>query len=212
MSKSHRIFITSCFAITLAVGCVESPDAEPTTHESSAVHDEDIARFLADALARNAIDDSYTYEVAAEDGNATSARVHTVGVSNAVEIPRELVMHSESSVSWCTPASPTVSVSKTIWCESCNKNDAEDCARQWANTVAINYCETQISSSGGDSACAPATYTDDICVDDTSSGVTRREQVGSDTACGTWPFRHAMWRVTYRVSGNCGYSCRSFID
>jgi len=131
--------------------------------------------------------------------------------NEVVSAPNEASVDSASTVSWCTPASPTEFVSKSIWCESCSRNDAEDCARQWANTVANNYCETQISSSDGDDACDPATYTDDICVDDTSTGVTSSVQFGSDTACGVWPARHAKWRVTYRVSGNCGYSCREEI-
>src|SRR5262245_58007410 len=116
-----------------------------------------------------------------------SGLVLSLGVGctdEAVPAPVESTVESASSFTWCTPASPTELVSKSIWCESCNRNDAEDCARQWANTVAIDYCETQISSSGGNAACAPADYTDDICVDDTSSGVTSSVQFGSDTACG----------------------------
>ncbi len=144
----------------------------------------------------------------------SSCLVLALGAScmdQAVPAPVEATAESASSVTWCTPASPTEFVSKSIWCEMCNRNDAEDCARKWARTVANNYCETQISSADGDDACDPATYTDDICVDDTSSGVTSSVQFGSDTACGVWPFRHAQWRVTYRVSGNCGYSCRAEI-
>jgi len=213
MSRSKLISITSCLAIALATGCVEPTDSEPEVAAESSPLDEGAARFLAEALDGKASAESYTYEVTADEGDEEpAARVRTIGVGDATGIPHELQLASEASITWCTPASPTVTVSKSIWCESCNKNDAEDCARQWANTVANDFCEANISSSGGTSACSPATYTGDICVDNTSSGVTSRVQFGSDTACGTWPFRHAKWRVTYRVAGNCGYRCRSFID
>lgn len=125
--------------------------------------------------------------------------------------PEEGVVESAATVSWCTPASPTEFVSRTVTCEGCNRNDVEACARAEANSRANDYCETQIPNSGGDAACDPAAYTNDICVDDTSTGVTSSVQFGSDTACGIWPFRHAKWRVSYRVSGDCGYFCREEI-
>jgi hypothetical protein len=119
---------------------------------------------------------------------------------------------SEYTLHWCDRASPTVSVSKTIWCESCNKSDAEDCAKKWAGITAVNFCDANISTSGGAADCAPSDYDGGTCVDETSEGITSSVQFGSDTACGIWPFRHAKWRVTYNVTGYCGYPCSELIS
>jgi hypothetical protein len=123
------------------------------------------------------------------------------------------VVSSEYTLHWCDAASPAVAVSKSIQCESCSQNDAEDCARKWAFIVAENFCDASISTSGGAAACSPFDYDGGTCVDTNSStGITSSVQFGSDTACGTWPFRHAKWRVVYKVSGSCGYPCSELIS
>lgn len=123
------------------------------------------------------------------------------------------VVSSDYTLHWCDAASPSVAVSKSIQCESCNQNDAEDCAEKWANIVAENFCDANISTAGGAADCSPFDYDGGTCVDTNSStGITDELQFGSDTACGTWPFRHAKWRVVYKVSGSCGYPCSELIS
>jgi hypothetical protein len=208
MSNVIRLSIASCLAIAFTASCISSsePPSAPPSQAQSSLYDDGAAHFIADALARNAQDASYTYTAASP--GAEPCRV-VVGVSSTGPASNLLIAASESSVEWCTPASPHVPVSKSIWCQMCNKNDAEDCARQWAFSTADDFCATQISTSDGDEACAPDSFTGDLCVDTSSQGVTSSVQVGSDTACGVWPFRHAAWKVTYNVTGNCGFSCRA---
>jgi hypothetical protein len=210
MSHSIHLFITSSLATALAIGC-GGPDEFPRTPaappETGRMYDQGAAHFLTAALQSNAQDASYTYTIAST--GAEPERV-TIGVSGSTGLATgPAALASESSVEWCTPESPLVAVSKNIWCQSCNKKDAEDCARQWAFTTAKDFCATQISTSDGADACAPESFTGALCVDTTSQGITCSVQVGSDTACGIWPGRHAAWKVTYNVTGNCGYSCRA---
>lgn len=151
----------------------------------------------------------------------TSCLAIVVGCAETVEQPPDIADPDESGVAtledgviqetgftWCAAASPRKVVSRTVSCTGCNQNDVEACARSAANSAAIDVCEGLIPNSGGDAACGDALYQDDICVDDDASGVTSSVHTGSETACGTWPFRHAKWRVTYQVSGDCGYFCR----
>jgi hypothetical protein len=208
MSNLIRLSIASCLATLLAAGCVGSPETPPAQPSPAAdtLYSEGAARFVATALQGDAPDASYAYTVAS--AGAEPRRV-VIGVTTTGPAPTALIAASETGFEWCTPASPREPVSKSIWCRTCNKNDAEDCARQWAFSTADDYCGTQISTSDGDDACAPDSFTGDLCVDTTSQGVTSSVQIGDDTACGIWPFRHAEWKVTYNVTGNCGYSCRS---
>jgi len=210
MSKAFHLSIASCVATILAAGCVGAPEpTSPPTAASGpgAMYDEGAARFVTSALERGATDESYRYSMPSQDG---AARQLTIGVANAAPLaPGSLVAASEVGFEWCHPESPHVAVSKTVWCQTCNKSDAEDCARQWAFTNSKTYCATRISTSDGASACAPDSFDGTLCVDTTSQGVTSSVQVGSDTACGVWPFRHAEWKVTYNVTGDCGYTCRS---
>ena len=124
----------------------------------------------------------------------------------------DAVSNTEYTLHWCDRASPSVAVSKSIWCEACSKSDAEDCAQKWAGITAENFCDASISTSGGAADCSPSNYDGGTCVDTTSSGTTSEVQFGSDTACGTWPFRHAKWRVTYNVTGYCGYPCSELVS
>jgi hypothetical protein len=123
----------------------------------------------------------------------------------------EVLADSDYTLHWCDPASPSVGVSKSIFCEACSKSEAEDCAQKWAGITAGDFCDGAISTAGGAADCAPAHYDGGTCVDTTSSGITSEVQFGSDTACGVWPFRHAKWRVTYNVTGDCGYPCSEAI-
>ena len=209
MRNVYTLSIASTFALALSFGCTEPGPASQA--ESHAMYNGEAARFLTGAMAAGTADGSYTYTVPAA-ANAAPREI-TVGISTSTLLAGTpaAVFEIENDAHWCTRASPSVAVSKSIWCESCNRNDAEDCAREWAGITAGDFCEGQLDEADGPDACEPALYDDGICVDTTSSGVVTSCQHGSDTACGTWPFRHAKWRVTYNKTGFCGFSCKEHL-
>lgn len=128
-----------------------------------------------------------------------------------VSPPESSIVSAEYGFSYCSGKIPSVPVSRTVTCTGCNHANTEDCARSAASANAHGFCDTQLSLAGGAAACAPDSFDGTLCIDTSSAGVTAAVQFGSDTACGTWPFRHAMWRVTYNVTGDCGFTCRSSV-
>lgn len=119
----------------------------------------------------------------------------------------EVGVIESASVLFCAGATPVDLVNRTGTCEGCNRFDVEMCAATAASNSANANCASRIPADGGDAACDPHDYAGGICVDTTVTGVTSAVQFGSETACGIWPARHAKWRITFRVAGECGYRC-----
>lgn len=167
--------------------------------------------FLLDAregLLEEGASVSYTVWTTDEEGNDIAVDVE-LGVGEGGDDAEAIALTSEYTLNYCAGVGPYVS--KTIWAKSCSKSSAEDTARYWAAKLAGDDCDTHLDIDDGDDVCDPHIFRGSICVDDTFSGVTHRCQVGSDTACGVWPFRHAKWKVTYRYSGDCGFNCRTSV-
>jgi hypothetical protein len=226
MKSAHMMVLTSGLVLGIGCGVPEAPEAAPATAPAAApakpsapalqsdpFYEEGAARFVASALAGQEKEGAtYTYTISrpGPDGRP-EARQIVLGLTSGPPATGSVTPNSDYTLHWCDRASPTTAVSKSIWCRTCNKSDAEDCARAWAFTTAHNYCDDHLSTAGGAADCAPGNYDGGFCVDTTSEGITSSTQVGSDTACGVWPFRHAEWKVTYNVTGYCGYPCSQAI-
>ena len=213
---SIRTFALASSLVTL-IAC-DAPAEAPAPVEAAAepelslldYEDPTVRAFLVDALAGRLPDDaSITYEVRVVDEDGVEGWIPvTLGVSDEVggDDGDAIALMSDYALHWCETVGPTVS--KTVWATSCSKSTARDTAQSWAVSLADDQCEATLSLAGGDAACRPDLFDDNICVSGGGS-FTSVCQHGSDTACGGWPFRHAEWKATYAYTGDCGYNCYS---
>lgn len=208
---------TLAISLFLAAACGEEhmPDGpEPVVTEADRrFYDPEVERFIESGLAGDLPSDAtivYTVLGTNEEGQEVEVEVE-LGFE-AGPAPSELGQSSaaiEYTLNYCSGVGP--SVSRSIWAKACNKNDATETADYWSGVKAAEYCAANVVGTGGDWACGSGRYTGGTCLADKSDRITHQCQVGSDTACGIFPFRHAKWKVTSETSGECGYNCRSSV-